>query len=150
MSMKNKFIKVLGISSLVGILSLSSFCRADAERRLLDKSPRYSQPKLEHISGTIIDIDEDCFGIHTFTTSGGGKGGANFCYEILYIEIGKGITKKILIPQPTEFRVKDKFDENYLVESKIYFQEILSRYADGAMYSMQKGYLKIDGILERE
>ena len=98
------------------------------------------------ISGKIVDIRKDSFPI------GYDRGGMNFTYEILHIELSDGLKKKILAAQPTEFNIGDSLNEKYLPVERVSFNEILSYSRESSGYyrsELPQGYININGILQR-
>jgi hypothetical protein len=157
--MKPKKIALAVASSIVAIytlLSLSS-CASDVElakkweteQIQTDKQKIYTNTM--ELSGIIKDVDEDSFAIASSNGSNAGIG--NFQYEILYIESDQGI-KKILAPQPTEYRKNDLVNILIAPDGRIDFQEILEKftpyYLNNQVLAIQAGHLDIDGVLLRK
>ena len=92
----------------------------------------------------IVSIDEDAFAIANATGFG------EYPYEILRVRTRQDSIKKIFVSQPTELAVGDTIPD-FKPAKRITFNQIAEKYSNPPWWIRhnQKGYLIIDGILER-
>lgn len=145
MSMKRNLTSiVLGCALTLGIVNCSGKSNENKENE------NFTQYNTERISGKIIDIDEDSVGCHHAKNSYSAVA-AQFEYETLFV-VSEEKVRKILAPQPTSYRIGDTFDGIIILQPKISFDELVKDYSVNSYSSdyeaFQKGYLKIDGIMQ--
>lgn len=99
-----------------------------------------------NISGKIVDIDEDSFGIAH-------HGGSNFEFEHMRIKALDGKIYKLIFPGPSNYIVGDEVNFQYYQTPRVSYKE-LCRYGREKTsliipVPMQKGYFDIDGVIVR-
>jgi len=155
--------KILTSIALAGALALGGAgCDCDTrnnESHTPDNpSTTQTQPQYQtrNISGKIINVDEDSFPI--WAKYGYGGGGANFQYELIRVQDGKGNVKQLLSPMPTGYQVGDDVTFNYTERQSITFSDLWRDYGNhqegqgdyGGQrgFVLQKGKISMDGLLQ--
>ncbi len=138
--MGNKTLKsiVLGISLFI------AGCGADySESSKLYE--RLKEKPTERINGKISHIDDEEIAV----ASPYGLG--SFFFEYIRIVDSDGQEKKLVCPQPTEYKIQDEITVKYVPIQKISFEEFIKEYGNNypkTSYRMnQPGYIEADGII---
>ena len=101
------------------------------------------------IEGKIIDVDEDAFssGYVGFFSAAG----TDFHFEFIRIKDKEGKERKLLIPQPFNYKIGDSIKENYIpLKKDISFKQITDRW-DKMFRATQIGRLdNIEGIIIKD
>ena len=82
----------------------------------------------------------------SFNGVSGKYGISQFQYELIRVQDDDRIFQ-VLAPQPTEYNVGDNFSETIKLYLGITFDTLVSNYAFKSGRALQKGTLRIDGIM---
>ncbi len=109
-----------------------------------------NQEQEEKVTGTVVHVDEESISCYMGSPAGM-SALSDFKYEILRVATSKGDTLNFVVPQSTEYKVGDKFNENVTFSNagSVDVGSLIKEYSrfSGAI---QPTYIKARGIINRK
>lgn len=105
---------------------------------------RLQEKPTKSISGKITHIDEEEIAIKS------DQGAGSFFFEYVRMVDSNGQEKKLVCPQPTEYKTQDEITVKYVPIHKISFEEFIKEYGSNYPSSSrmnQPGYIEADGVI---
>lgn len=140
--MKRKNLAWLLVPAAAVSIAVGSFLTKESKARDFGRLDLFNQRNFE---GYVVDIDEDSLLV------GSSIGIGNFNFEVLRVDLGNRVYKRLIYPGPSSLYEGDRIKGTYEpVGKKISYEELAEKCIGECIDFVQKGYIETEGIIDTE